>query len=69
MQALMEAIRQWCNMPDGRWVVATAIGRAKSQEDLPWTGNKIGDARWIGEQCFVWLNPIGQTNHPLWIDP
>jgi hypothetical protein len=26
------------------------------------------DARWIGQICFVWLNPIGQTN-PSWIDP
>ena len=59
----------WVQMPDGRWVVATAVGRANSQEELPWTGNQIGDAIWIGQQCFVWLNPIGQTNHPLWIDP
>src|SRR6267142_3299036 len=56
----------WVQMPDTRWIVANAMGRAKSQEELPLTGNRIGDARWIGEHCFVWLNPIGQIN-PTWI--
>jgi hypothetical protein len=58
----------WGQMPDGRWIVATAMGWTKSWEDLPWTGNRIGDARWIGKHCYVWLNPIGQTS-PTWIDP
>src|SRR5258708_7855483 len=58
----------WVQMPDRRWIVATAIARANRLEELPLTGNKVGDARWIGEHCFVWLNPIGQTS-PTWIDP
>jgi hypothetical protein len=58
----------WVQMPDSRWIVAAAMGRANRLEELPLTGNRIGDARWIGEHCFVWLNPIGQTN-PTWIDP
>jgi hypothetical protein len=58
----------WGQMPDGRWIVATAMGWTKSWEELPWTGNRIGDARWIGKHCYVWLNPIGQTS-PTWIDP
>lgn len=58
----------WVQMPDQRWIVASAMGRANRLEELPLTGNRIGDARWIGEHCFVWLNPIGQTN-PTWIDP
>lgn len=58
----------WGQMPDGRWIVATAIGRLNRWEELPWTGNRIGDARWIGKHCYVWLNPIGQT-YPTWIDP
>ncbi len=58
----------WVQMPDSRWIVATAIARANRVEELPLTGNKVGDARWIDKHCFVWLNPIGQTN-PMWIDP
>src|SRR5258707_7281483 len=58
----------WVQMPDSRWIVATAMGRTNRVEELPLTGNKVGDARWIGEHCFVWLNPIGQTL-PTWIDP
>jgi len=58
----------WVMMPDGRWIVVTAMGRANTPEELPLTGNRIGDARWVGDSCFVWLNPIGQTN-PTWIDP
>ena len=58
----------WVHMPDGRWVVATFVGVGKSQSDLPLTGNRIGDARYVGEHCWVWLRPIGQTN-PTWIDP
>ncbi len=58
----------WVQMPDQRWIVATAIARANREEELPLTGNQIGDARWIDKHYFVWLNPIGQTN-PTWIDP
>lgn len=58
----------WVQMPDQRWIVANAMGHANRLEELPLTGNRIGDARWIGEHCFVWLNPIGQIN-PTWIDP
>src|SRR5260221_85799 len=50
----------WVQVPDQRWVVATAIARANRLEELPLTGNKVGDARWIGEHWFVWLNPIGR---------
>ncbi len=58
----------WVQMPDTRWIVATAMGRANREEELPLTGNQIGDARWIDKHCFVWLNPIGQIS-PTWIDP
>ncbi len=58
----------WVHMPDRRWIVATAMGRAKSQEELPLTGNRIGDARWIDPHYFIWLKPIGQTS-ATWIDP
>ena len=58
----------WVMMPDGRWIVVTAMGRANRVEELPLTGNRIGDARWVGDSCFVWLNPIGLTI-PTWIDP
>jgi hypothetical protein len=58
----------WVQMPDSRWIVATAMGDANRLEELPLTGNRIGDARWIDKHCFVWLNPIGQTT-ATWIDP
>ena len=39
-------------------------------EELPWTGNKIGDARYVfaSKHWFVWLKPSTALT-PTWIDP
>jgi hypothetical protein len=64
-------------MPDGREIVVTWVVDYPGQnmyrwEDLPWTGNKIGDARYVWSYChwFVWTVPLTSANAtPTWIDP
>jgi hypothetical protein len=66
------------DLPDGRHIVATARSSERRWEDLPWTGNHIGDAKFVGDpykfpikgHWFVWMKPLGKTNAtPTWIDP
>ncbi len=59
-------------MPDGRLISGTYVGQANQWQDLPWTGNKIGDPRYLWEykHWFIWLAPVGANlNRPTWIDP
>lgn len=58
----------WVHMPDGRWIVATYVARASQLSELPMSGNRVGDARYVGEQAYIWLRPVGGVN-PTWIDP
>jgi hypothetical protein len=44
------------------------LGRLNNVDDLPKTGNQIGDTYFIGEQSWVLAQPPGWTN-PAWIDP
>src|SRR5258708_28476673 len=69
---------QWfAELPDSRRVLATYVQDYSGQrisrwKDLPWTGNKIGDARYLWEykHWFIWLAPVGANlNSPTWIDP
>lgn len=59
-------------MPDGRWLTATYVGQHNDWKDLPWTGNKVGDARWLWscKHYFIWVAPLTPANAtPTWIDP
>jgi hypothetical protein len=59
-------------LPDGRKVVATYVGYHNDWKDLPWTGNRVGDARWLWayNHYFVWIAPLTPANAtPTWIDP
>jgi|GraSoi_2013_60cm_1033757.scaffolds.fasta_scaffold00855_2 hypothetical protein len=59
-------------MPDGRWLTATYVGQHRDWNDLPWTGNKVGDARyvWALKHWFIWAAPLTPANAtPTWIDP
>jgi hypothetical protein len=62
-------------LPDGRYILATYVVDYPGQsmyrwEDLPWTGNKIGDARYVyaSKHWFLWLKPNPALT-PIWIDP
>jgi hypothetical protein len=60
------------DMPDGRPVAATYVGQHNDWKDLPWTGNKVGDARWLWayKHWFIWVAPLSPANAtPTWIDP
>jgi hypothetical protein len=57
-------------MPDGRHVRTTVRYAVVSQNDLPLSGNHIGDARYVAgdKHWYVWL--IQSVNSaPAWIDP
>jgi len=57
-------------MPDGRHVRATVRYAVVGQNDLPLSGNHIGDARYVAgnKHWYVWL--IQSANSaPAWIDP
>ena len=51
----------------GESVQATFLGKLNRQEDLPLTGNHVGDAYFVGAQTFVWVAPNGESG--MWIDP
>jgi hypothetical protein len=53
----------WVQMPDSEWQRIRLLGHVNVQEQLPFSGNVIGDAYAIGREVFVWVSP-GQ-----WIDP
>jgi hypothetical protein len=57
-------------MPDGCHVRATVRHAVVGQNDLPLSGNHIGDARYVAsdKHWYVWL--IQSANSaPAWIDP
>ncbi len=57
-------------MPDGRHARATVRYAVVGQNDLPLSGNHIGDARYVAgdKHWYVWL--IQSANSaPAWIDP
>src|SRR5258707_2005668 len=57
-------------MPDGRHVRATVRHAVVGQNDLPLSGNHIGDATYMAgdKHWYVWL--IQSANSaPTWIDP
>jgi hypothetical protein len=57
-------------MPDGRHVRAIVRYAVAGQNDLPLSGNHIGDARYVArdKHWYVWL--IQSANSvPAWIDP
>jgi hypothetical protein len=59
-------------LPDKRHSLATYIGQHSRWEDLPWTANHVGDARyvWEAKQWYIWLVPAGsEDGTPAWINP
>jgi len=57
-------------MPDGRHIHSVVRAAVTFANQLPFTGNRIGDARYVaGEQSwYVWTLPLG-GNTAQWIDP
>ena len=57
-------------MPDGRHVRATVRHAVVGQNDLPLSGNHIGDARYVAgdKHWYVWLTQSANSA-PAWIDP
>lgn len=51
------------HMPDGTLINVRLLGPVATQEELPLTGNHIGDTRYVGWYPFVWVSP------GVWIDP
>src|ERR1700745_3540151 len=57
-------------MPDGRRARATVRSAVVGPNDLPLTGNHIGDARYAAGEgyWYVWLTQSANSA-PAWIDP
>jgi hypothetical protein len=57
-------------MPDGRPVRATVRYAVVGQNDLPLSGNHIGDARYVAgdKHWYLWLIQSANST-PAWIDP
>jgi hypothetical protein len=57
-------------MPDGRRIHSTVRSAVAVRINLPFTGNRMGDARYVTAEgaWYVWLLPIG-GNTATWIDP
>jgi hypothetical protein len=52
--------------------IAIYVGDQVHWEDLPWTGNHIGDARyvWDVKRWYIWLVPAeSEDGTPTWTDP
>lgn len=64
-------------LPDGRDILITYHGQAQQWEDLPWTGNKLGDCFTFDGNFWIWAYPSAKalpigTIHlqtPTWVDP
>ena len=58
----------WMDLPDGTNVFIHLRGDLVNPNQLPATGNHIGDAFYVSGTTYAWLVPQGQTV-PTWIDP
>jgi hypothetical protein len=55
------------HMPDGSTQVLTVVGTVTQQEELPLSGNSIGDTYFVAGIPFVWTQLNNGTG--AWIDP
>jgi hypothetical protein len=53
-------------MPDGSSLVVTILGAVSRQEELPLSGNSIGDTYYVAGVPFVWTDLSGGGG---WLDP
>ena len=58
----------WMDLPDGTNVFIHLRGDLVNPNQLPMTGNHIGDAFYVSGTTYAWLVPQGHTV-PTWIDP
>jgi hypothetical protein len=58
----------WMDLPDGTNAFIHLQGDLGNPNQLPMTGNHIGDAFHVGTTTYAWLVPQGHTA-PTWIDP
>jgi hypothetical protein len=56
------------DLPDGTNVFIHLRGDLVNLNQLPMTGNHIGDAFHVSGTTYAWLVPQGHTV-PTWIDP
>jgi hypothetical protein len=54
-------------MPDGSSLAIRILGAFTRQEELPLTGNVVGDAYYVGRFPFVWIRL--QSGQGVWVDP
>ena len=54
------------HMPDGSSLVVTILGAVSRQEELPLSGNSIGDTYYVAGVPFVWTDLSGGGG---WLDP
>jgi hypothetical protein len=54
-------------MPDGSSMAVRILGAFTRQEELPLTGNVVGDVYYVGRFPFVWTQLNNGTG--AWIDP
>jgi hypothetical protein len=66
-------VGHWFNvrMPDGRLVAALVKTPVSAFSGLPWSGNQIGDTRYVANEghWYVWLARSAAIPTPTWIDP
>jgi hypothetical protein len=55
-------------LPDGRRIHSIVRAAVNGVGSLPFTGNRIGDARYAAGHWYVWTVPL-HGNTASWIDP